>query len=349
VDQEVRRFLERLPKVELHLHLVGAIGPTTLGLLGDGPADGAESAPSLTSPPGVELTGEHGFLAIYREVTARIRRPEHVLALVEDAGRRLATSGVRYAEVTVTAASHLRAGIAPADLRDALDEGRRRVARERCVDLAWIVDVSGQHGAAAAWATLRWLARHPPQGTVGFGLGGPERGVPRAAYRTVFGAARSLGLRSTPHAGEHGDHRQVRAAMDDLQADRIGHGLAAVDDGPLLRELVERGVTLEVCPTSNVLTGAVRSYEQHPLPVLLDAGVPVTIGTDDPGVFGTNLLEEYRIAAQLCRLDRAALVALVLSGIDAAFCDTSRKAELRRGVEVAAAAAAAGEEPATFT
>jgi aminodeoxyfutalosine deaminase len=330
-DPFTATFVQHLPKVELHLHLVGAVGPATLERLLEGPGDDAPPSPILGQPD------EQGFLTTFRAVTSRVRRPEDVVALVEDAGHRLASTNVRYAEVTVTVASHLRAGIGPTDLRDALDEGRRRVRRDQDVDLAWIVDISGHHGPGAGWDTVRWISRHAPMGTVGFGLGGPEREIARADYREVFRAARSLGLRSTPHAGEHGDPGQVRSALDALGADRVGHGIAAADDDDLLRELAERQVTLEVCPTSNVATGAVRSYADHPLPALLDAGVPVTVATDDPGVFDTDLNHEYRLAAEICGLDPDGIVALVSSGIEAAFCDPSRKAELSAELDRAVA------------
>jgi aminodeoxyfutalosine deaminase len=160
---------------------------------------------------------------------------------------------------------------------------------------------------------------HPPAALVGFGLGGPEAGVRRADYRDEFAAARAAGLHSVPHAGESVGPDEVWAAVDVLGAERIGHGIAAAADPRLLDRLCEDRITLEVCPSSNVATGVVPSLAAHPLPGLLAAGVPVILGSDDPPMFGTTLLDEFRRARDHLGLTAAQLRAVARASIDASF------------------------------
>lgn len=233
-----------------------------------------------------------------------------------------------YAEVTVTPVTHASAGIPAPELAAALDTGAARVRNETGVELAWVYDISGLDGRAGAQATLAAALDHPPSSLVGFGLGGPEAGVRRADYRDVFAEARAAGLHSLPHAGETVGPQEVWSAVRDLGAERIGHGIAARRD-PLLRaHLRERHVVLEVCPSSNVATGAVASLAEHPLPDLLADGVPVVLCSDDPPMFGTSLLEEYRRARDVLGLDRGQLLELAAAGLREGFPPPSARARL---------------------
>lgn len=148
----------------------------------------------------------------------------------------------------------------------------------------------------------------------------------RADFADVFAAARAAGLHSVPHAGETVGAAEVWAAVDVLGAERVGHGIAAVRDPALLDRLRSDGVALEVCPSSNVATGAVPALGQHPLPALLDAGVLVTLGSDDPPMFGTSLLTEYRRARDDLGLDRRQILRLVADGIRCSFAPPATKA-----------------------
>jgi aminodeoxyfutalosine deaminase len=331
-------FLRALPKVELHVHLVGSASvPTVLRLAA---RHGALTVP--TDPD--ELAAFYAFrdfahfIDVYQAVNALVSTPADVTDLVLGLARELAAASVRYAEVTVTPVSHLSVGIAAGALADALVEGRQRARAEHVVELGWIFDTAGELGVDAAWATLDWVLAHRPAGTVGFGLGGPEIGVDRAAFAGPFAAAREAGLRSLPHAGETTGPATVWSALQDLGAERIGHGIGAIADPALLEHLAEHRIPLEVCPTSNLRTGAVRSLAEHPLPRLLRAGVPVTLNTDDPGMFGCDLVGEYRVAHEVLGLSVAELVGLTRTAIDAAGCP----AELRTALHAELAAAEIG-------
>jgi len=169
---------------------------------------------------------------------------------------------------------------------------------------------------------------------VGFGLGGPEIGVPRPQFAPHFAAARAAGLRSVPHAGETTGPETIWDSLRELGAERIGHGTSAAQDPALLQHLAEHRIPLEVCPTSNLRTRAVASLDEHPLRRFVEAGVPVSINSDDPPMFGTTLSREYAVAAQLLDLDRAGVTALAAAAVDHSFAPEDLKAGLR--AEIAA-------------
>jgi aminodeoxyfutalosine deaminase len=321
-------LLAALPKVDLHLHLLGAATPEAVARM----AARRRGHGVPTETDGVRryfaFTGFAHFIEVYTAVNSLVTSAADVEDLVCGLGRYLAEHKVRYAEVTVTPLSHLRRGLRPGALAEALSRGRALVAEQHRVTMNWIFDASGDDGPEGALAAVDWAIRHRPEGTVGFGLGGPEAVAPRAAFREAFDRARAHGLRSVPHAGETTAAREVRSAVLDLGAERIGHGIRAADDPALLELLVERNVTLEVCPTSNLRTGAAASLDAHPLPDLLGAGVPVTLGSDDPAMFGTDLESEYRLCARQWGLSPSRILDLAETGVRAAFCGEDLRARM---------------------
>jgi aminodeoxyfutalosine deaminase len=322
----VREFIARLPKVELHVHLLGSASvDTVVGLARRHPERGVPvDRPALRSF--YEFTDFAHFIEVYIKVNSLVRSGPDVTALVTGLAADLARVNVRYAEVTVTAVSHLAAGIEPDELAEALTVGRARAAAEHGVELAWVFDIPGGWERPDGLDTVRWVLRHHPQGTVGFGLGGPEIGVPRADFRESFALAADAGLRLVPHAGETTGPETIWSALKNLGAERIGHGTSAVADPSLLAHLAGHGIPLEVCPTSNLRTRAVPALAGHPLPRLLEAGVPVTLATDDPGMFHTDLNREFLLCHEHFGLGRAELADLARAGVRAAFCS----AELKR-------------------
>jgi aminodeoxyfutalosine deaminase len=317
VSADIEAFVRAMPKVELHVHLVGAIA---IG-------DGADRFASFAD-----------FAAAYGRRHRRVRTGVDLATAVAQLAERLAACRVAYAEVTVTPLPHLESGLEPDELADALDGARRRAAAEHAVRIAWVFDVSGDGGEQAGLATVAWVRRYAPEGTVGFGLGGPEIGVPRSLFRAAFDQARAAGLRSVPHAGESAGPESVWSALRDLRAERIGHGIQSVRDPALLDHLASGSVALEVCPTSNLRTGVVPALPDHPLPVLIESGVPVTLATDNPAIFGTDLNDEYVLAHEGLGLSRTALVEVAATGIEAAFCEPELKARLRSELRRFAAA-----------
>ncbi|WP_249714715.1 adenosine deaminase [Rhizomonospora bruguierae] len=326
-------FIAKLPKVELHVHHVGSASPRIVAELAarhEGttpvPADPAALADYF-----VFRDFAH-FVEVYLSVVDLIRDEEDVRILTYEVARELARQQVRYAELTITPYSHVHRGIAPEAFCEAIEDARVRAESELGVALRWCFDIPGEAGLVAAEQTLDIALRQRPDGLISFGLGGPEIGVPRPQFQPYFDRARAQGLRSVPHAGETTGPQTIWDALRDLGAERIGHGTSAMGDPRLVEYLAEHRVPLEVCPTSNLVTRAVPTLAEHPLPAMVSAGLVVTVNSDDPPMFGTTLTDEYEVAARLLDLDAAGVAALARAGVDASFMSTEDKTRI--GAEI---------------
>jgi aminodeoxyfutalosine deaminase len=325
---DIDEFVRGLPKAEIHVHLQGAASvPTVLELAQRHPAVGVPTEAAKLRDFYAFTDFAH-FIEVYISVNRLVRTAQDVQSLVTGLGRDLAQTQVRYAEVTVTPDSHLQMGIAPEAITGALEEGRAEVLADHGVELAWIFDIPGELGLESGVRTLDWVQRHRPEHSVGFGLGGPEIGVSRTQFRDVFARATDLGLRSVPHAGETTGPQTIRDSLDLLGAVRIGHGISAAQDADLMAELVERDVVLEVCPTSNVRTRAVTELEDHPFTILRAAGVRVTLNTDDPGMFDTDLNREFLTANRVFGLSAAELTDVARDAVHASFASAATRDRL---------------------
>jgi adenosine deaminase/aminodeoxyfutalosine deaminase len=331
---DLSTFIAGLPKAELHVHHVGSAAPHTVAALA---RRHAGSTPVPTDPDALAdyftFTDFRHFIEVYLSVVDLIRDAEDIWTLTYEVGRDLAAQNVRYAELTLTPYSSVVRGIAAEAYCEAVEDARARVAADHGVALAWCFDIPGEAGEPSADLTLDVALRLRPDGLVSFGLGGPERGVSRSQFRPHFDAARAAGLHSVPHAGESTGPESIWEAIEHLGAERIGHGIAAAQDPELMALLAERGIALEICPTSNVCTRSVPSLAEHPLPALVAAGVPVTINSDDPPMFSTTLTNEYRVAAELLGLDEAGVAGLARAAVDASFLDAPGKAALRAEID----------------
>ena len=249
--------------------------------------------------------------------------------LTYEVARDLAAQQVRYAELTMTPYTSVVRGIPIEAYTEAIEDARVAAERDHGVVLRWIYDIPGESGLESADATLTYALGHRPEALVGFGLGGPEIGVPRPQFAPHFAAARSAGLHSVPHSGESTGPQSVWDALTHLGAERIGHGTTSVQDPLLLEHLADHRIPLEVCPTSNIATRVVERLEDHPIRAMRDAGVVVTVNSDDPPMFGTTLGREYEIAALLLDLDEDGLADLALAAVDASFAPDDVAAGLR--------------------
>ncbi|MGX1117663.1 adenosine deaminase [Streptomyces ambofaciens] len=236
-----------------------------------------------------------------------VRTPEDVRLLTYEVARDMARQQVRYAELTVTPFSSTRRGIDEGAFMDAIEDARKAAEAEFGTVLRWCFDIPGEAGLESAEETTRLATddRLRPEGLVSFGLGGPEIGVARPQFKPYFDRAIAAGLHSVPHAGETTGPQTVWDALTDLRAERIGHGTSSAQDPKLLAHLAERRIPLEVCPTSNIATRAVRTLDEHPIKEFTRAGVLVTVNSDDPPMFGTDLNNEYAVAARLLGPRRA--------------------------------------------
>jgi len=312
-----------MPKAELHLHLEGSITP--------------ETAAELAARNAIDLKPEEaarrycyddfaGFIEAFKWVTSLVRRPEDYRLIADRLVDELLAQNVVYAEITLSAGVMLlRKQDVEANFAAALAAGER--ARRKGLRLAWIFDAVRQFGAEAAMEVARWAARLRPAGVVGFGIGGDELAVPAQAFRETYDYMGSEGLHRLIHAGEIGGPEAVHDVLE-LGIERIGHGLAATRDPGLMLSLARRPepVTLEICPTSNLRTGALARQsgipcpriEDFPLRALFDSGVRLALSTDDPAMFATSLVREY-VQAERLGLKPHELVRLAEMSFESAF------------------------------
>ncbi|MCH8066306.1 MAG: adenosine deaminase [Chloroflexi bacterium] len=306
--------LATLPKAEIHVHLEGAVRPATLE--------------EFSAREGVRMsrgfTDLNSFIETYMMTTRVMIRPGDYTRVVREYAEGAARAGVRYAELEMTPA------LGPRTLESVFLEAAEAASQERDVVLRLVLGL-GRMMPAEVMHQAFDATRDVP-GLIALGLGGPEQGFPAEPFAEVFAEAKRRGLRSAPHAGENAGPESIREALDALQADRIQHGVRAVEDPALVAELAERRIPLAVCPTSNVRLGVVRSLEEHPLRRLWDAGVSVSVNTDDPGFFDCDLLGEYAIAGRLLDLDRAGYAQLARNSVDGSFAPEEMKGDLRAAI-----------------
>ncbi len=308
-------FISRLPKAELHVHHVGSASPRIVSELAERHPGTVPSDPDKLAEFFAFRDFAH-FIDVYLAVVDLIRTPEDVRLLTYEVAREMAEGQqVRYAELTCTPFTSVAAGVSIQGYTEAIEDARLAAERDFGLVLRWVYDIPGESGIPAADDTLDYALNHAPDGLIGFGLGGPEIGVPRPQFKPHFDAARAAGLRSLPHAGETTGPETVWDALRHLGAERIGHGTTAVQDPELLAHLAEARIPLEVCPSSNIATRAVATLAEHPLRAFRDAGVVVTINSDDPPMFGTTLNREYEIAADLLDLDEAGVADLARTAV----------------------------------
>jgi adenosine deaminase len=321
------RDLTRLPKAHLHLHLEGSMRTTTLAELAD--------EHGLGAPPEADGTFTT-FLVQYDMACEVVRRRQDLERLVREVVEDAAADGATWVEPAywINASKLERLGMQRIEeaLEIALDAAAR-AGRDTGIGVGLMMSVDRRLAPAEAVEAARVAASYVDRGVVSFGLAGDEtRGTPEP-YAEAFGIARSAGLLSTPHAGEHGGPESIRGALDALGARRILHGVRAVEDPRLLERLAANDVCLDVCPTSNVHLGVAPSLREHQLPALLAAGVRVSLNADDPTFFGSSLLNEYELARDVFGFDDSTLAHIATCSIQASGAAESLKSAARAGID----------------
>ncbi|MEU9106598.1 adenosine deaminase [Streptomyces xanthophaeus] len=330
---DLHPFIAGLPKAELHVHHVGSASPRIVAELASRHPDSKVPTDPEALADYFTFTDFAHFIELYLSVVDLVRTPEDVRDLTFEVARDMARQNIRYAELTVTPYSSTRRGIDENAFMEAIEDARKAAESEFGVILRWCFDIPGEAGLAAAEETARLAVELRPEGLVSFGLGGPEIGVPRPQFKPYFDRARAAGLHSVPHAGETTGPETVWDSIRELGAERIGHGTSSTQDPELLAYLAEHRIALEVCPTSNIATRAVADLDQHPVKEMFEAGVLVTINSDDPPMFGSDLNNEYAVAARLLGLDELGLARLAKNAVEASFLDEAGKAKLSAEID----------------
>ena len=309
------------PKIELHVHLEGTVRAPTLREIA--------KRNDYALPDDLESLYSYRdfrhFIEVWILTTNALRTAEDFRQMVTDYAVEAAAHGAVYLEGIFSPAERVRRGCSWEEIFEGVCAGAQEAREATGVEVRLTPDIPRSFTMEEARATVEWSARYRDRGVVGVGLGGLEAEYPPEPYAEAFTLAHSLGLGSVPHAGEVAGAASVRGALEALGADRLRHGIRAEEDPGLVREIAARGIVLDICPLSNLRTGAVASLAEHPLPRLAAAGVLCSISTDDPAMFDTDLTRDYEAATSLGLDPRSFYEA----GVVGALCDAETKARLR--------------------
>ncbi len=319
-------------KIELHLHLEGAAPPAFIrGLAAEKHAD---IGGIFDERGNYRFRDFWDFLKVYEAATSVLTSPEDYARLTRAVLEESAASGVIYSETFLS--PDFCGGRDVGAWREylvAIREAAAEAERRDGITLRGIITCIRHFGPEKARETALCAAETAGDWIVGFGIAGDEKVLAPADFRWSFDCAREAGLRLTAHAGEWGGPESVRAALRDLEVERIGHGVRAIEDLALVDELAERGVVLECCPGSNVALGLYSGFRQHPIARLYDRGVKVTVSTDDPPFFHTTMAREFQMLHDAFDWDDGVFASLNRTALDAAFCDTDTKAAIAKKLE----------------
>jgi aminodeoxyfutalosine deaminase len=312
------------PKIELHVHLEGAVRPAALIEIADRngltlPAHDVDELAEL-----YRFRDFDHFIELWMLTTHVIRTEVDFRQVVVSYAQEAAGHGAVYIEGIFTPAERVVGGASWDEVFTGFCDGADEAKEVTGVEVRLTPDIPRGFPVEAAFETARYSLKYRERGIVGLGLGGRESGFPPEPFAPAFRIAKEGGLASVPHAGETEGVASIRGALDALGADRLRHGIRAADDPRLLEELAARAIVCDVCPVSNLRTRAVDSLEAHPLSVMLDAGVLCSLSTDDPAMFDTDLTREYETAARLGLSAREAYRA----GVAGAACDDETSAAL---------------------
>lgn len=324
VDPQPNTFIRQLPKAELHLHLEGAVTPTTLLELRRRHGDTVTLAETEALFRYIDF---QSFLMAFKEVSAHLRGPDDYELATYRLMQQLKEENVLHAEVYVSVGVCLFRKQDFAAIFEGLERGRARGARDFGVSLLWIFDATRHFGVEAAQTVFELAVRYQDRHVIGVGIGGDEVKAPPELFRGVYAYAEDHGLHLTAHAGETGPPESVWGALN-LHAERIGHGYTAFHDTDLVEELAERQIPVEICITSNLRTGVCKTVAEHPVKSYFDQGVMVTLNTDDPALFRTSLAREYQLAQDTFGFSDEHLRELARNSFEASFLPADKKLEL---------------------
>ncbi|HSK45974.1 MAG TPA: adenosine deaminase [Candidatus Binatia bacterium] len=340
-----KSFIQTLPKAELHLHLEGSVDPATLAELSrlyntplpteNNRYDVAGSGDVLTEDDVRRLYSYkdfNGFMMAFKSVTERLRSPEDYELVTYRLMQKLRQQNIVHAEVYVSVGVIRWRGQPVEPIFEGMERGRERGQRDFGVSLLWIFDAVRHFGPEAAAEVFNLAARLRERNVVGIGIGGDEARGPAEGFRDLYKKAADNGLRLTAHAGETTGPESVWGAIN-IGAERIGHGLSAVNDTELLEVMAQKQVPVEVCITSNLRTGACKELQEHPVRKFFDEGLMITLSTDDPAMFQTSLNREFEIVQQEFNFTEDHLRELARNSIEASFLPVEKKLRFMQQID----------------
>lgn len=323
---DTRTWFEHIPKVELHVHLEGAIPYDTLWELVQKYGGDSSTPDQQALIRRFEYTDFAHFIETWVWKNQFIRDYDDFSLIAEAVARDFAGQQIRYAEVFYSPPDFARHGLQTQPITEAIRRGLNKVPE---IEIALVADLVRDFGAEQGARVLSELAELQSLGVIGVGIGGSEQIVPPEVFEEVFEQARRLGFRTSAHAGEAAGAESVWGAICSLHVDRIGHGVRAVEDDSLVDYLAEHKIPIELCPLSNVCTGAMESYAQHPVRRYFERGIPISINTDDPKMFGNSLAEEYRLLTEQHGFSYTEIQQLITGAIDTSWLDAARKQHMK--------------------
>lgn len=329
VAERIDRFIEEMPKVELHVHLEGAVLPETLLRLAE--KHGVDL-------PAKDLDGirdfytfkdfDH-FVQVYMKINDCLVTPDDVGLITEELGNEAARQNIRYLEVTISPGTLVFIhGMTFDEILTEINAGAERVRKNHGVRMQWVLDVIRDMPPHIREAGARFAVEAQDRGIVALGLGGTEAKYPPEQFTDLFGLARDAGLPSVPHAGETAGPESIWNAIKLLNAVRIGHGVRAIEDPALVEYLADHGIPLETSPTSNICIGVFDSWDEHPVRTLHDAGVRISVNSDDPPMFNTTLTHEYSELRNRFEFSLTDLEDITTGAIQDSFLPASEKRQL---------------------
>jgi adenosine deaminase len=323
-------WFEKVPKVELHVHLEGAIPYKALWQL----VQKYGGDPELSDLPALKRRFVYRdfphFCETWMWKNKYIREYEDFTFIAEAVARDLFDQNIRYVEAFYSPPDFARIGLELQPITQAIRKGLDRVPQ---IEVALVADLVRDYGAKQAAVTLAKVYEVKDLGVIGIGIGGQEQKFPPELFKSVFSKARKLGFHTSAHAGEAAGAKSVWEAAVTLQAERIGHGTHAEEDGKLVEYLAAKKIPLEMCPISNVRTGAVKNLKAHPVRRYFDQGIIVTINTDDPKMFNNSLADEYRVLVKEFGFTHDEIRGLILQAIDVSWLPENKKQKLKSEFE----------------
>jgi adenosine deaminase len=315
-----------VPKAELHVHLEGTATPDLVRRIAE--RNGLEVAEGVFAAPDRFAWRDFlDFLNTYNMVCSVIRTGEDYRDITYEYLAGCARDGAIYVELTASIDHSRIAGIGDAEHWEGIAAGIDDARRDHGIEARILSVAVRNYGVERAIEIAELTAARPHPYVVGFSLAGDEAGYPPEPFVEAYHVVEKAGLGCTVHAGEWAGAASVRGALE-LPVTRISHGVRAIEDPALVEELARRRITLEVCPTSNVVLGVFATYEDHPFPALRDAGIPVTLGSDDPPYFGASVGGEYAVAREHFGLGDAELVAITRNAVEASFAEPELRSKL---------------------